>query len=80
MNMLKHYKKLNKENIIQDKEVLLYKLYTISLSELMSYVKSTHSEDIFPWQCYHSNIYNTSLSSITAILLAIYSHISDATI
>jgi len=46
----------------------------------MPYVKSTHSEDMSLQQGYHYNIYKTSLSSMTATLLATYSCGSDATI
>jgi len=45
----------------------------------VSYIKSTHSEYMFPQCCYHYNIYNTSLSSMMAILLTTCSHNVNAT-
>ena len=45
-------------------------LYNICIS----YVKFTNSKDTFLWQFCYYNIFETSLSSIMAILLAIHSH------
>ena len=45
----------------------------------MLYVKSTNSKDIFLWQYYHYNIFETSLSSMIAIFLATHSHSGDVT-
>jgi len=48
--------------------------------DVMLYIKSTHSEDMFLWQCGHYNISMTSLSSMMAILLVTYFHGIDTTI
>jgi len=48
--------------------------------EEVSYVKSTYSEDIFPWQCCYSKIHNISSSSVIATLFTTCPHDSNATI
>jgi len=54
--------------------------WVILITGDLLYVKSTHSKDMSSWWCCHYNIYKTSLSFMTAILLATYFHGSDATI
>jgi len=52
---------------------------TVIEDRLLSYVKSIYSKDTFPQQYCHYNIFETSLSSIMAILLATCSCSGNAT-